>query len=157
MGDQLHPRGVLDPAVYRLLEHSFGKVEKLEPFLRGAKPAAEVAILSGYEPSSLGRVPTNAHVADVEGAAQLFLEAAIQFDIIDPSYGAFENYAALVLPDGMSVNEDLRAELERLLSAGGKLILCGTAALDKETGEFGLGVAGFGAAVGFETSLGLAT
>ncbi len=35
MGDQLHPRGVLDPAVYRLLEHSFGRVEELEPFNRG--------------------------------------------------------------------------------------------------------------------------
>lgn len=113
-------------------------MEKLEPFLRGAKPAAEVAILSGYEPSSLGSVPTNAHVADVEGAAQLFLEAAIQFDIIDPSHGSFENYAAIVLADGKTVEGQLRAKLESFMSAGGKLILGPTAALDKETGEFGL-------------------
>jgi hypothetical protein len=65
VGDQLHPRGVLDPAVYRLLEHSFGRVERLESFLNGANPTAEVAILSGYEPSSLGSIPTNTHVADV--------------------------------------------------------------------------------------------
>jgi len=32
VGDQLHPRGVLDPAVYRLFEHSFGKVERLSLF-----------------------------------------------------------------------------------------------------------------------------
>jgi hypothetical protein len=139
VGDQLHPRGVLDPAVYRLLEHSFGRVESLEPFLKGAKPTPEVAILSGYEPSSLGSIPTNAHVADVEGAAQFFLEAAIQFDIIDPSYSPFEDYAAVLLPDGMGVNEDLRAKLESYVSAGGRLILGGTAALDAKTGEFGLG------------------
>jgi hypothetical protein len=138
VGDQLHPRGVLDPAVYRLLEHSFGRVERLEPFLHGAKPTAEVAILSRYEPSALGSVPTNAHVAEVEGAAQLFLEAAIQFDIIDPSHGSFQNYAAIVLPDGISLYEGLRAKLESFTSAGGKLILGGTAALDAETGEFGL-------------------
>lgn len=138
VGDQLHPRGVLDPAVYRLLEHSFGRVEKLEPYLRGAKPAAEVAILSAYEPSSLGSIPTNAYVADVDGAAQLFLEAAIQVDIVDPSRGSFQDYQALVLPDGMVVDEDLREKLESFLSAGGKLILSGTAALDAETGEFGL-------------------
>jgi hypothetical protein len=138
VGDQLHPRAVLDAAVYRLLEHSFGRVESLEPFLEGAKPTAEVAILSGYEPSSLGSIPTNAHVADVEGAAQLFLEAAIQFDIIDHSYSPFEDYAALLLPDGMGVNGDLRAKLESYISAGGRLILSGTAALDAETGEFGL-------------------
>jgi hypothetical protein len=81
-----------------LLEHSFGRVERLEPYLKGAKPTAEVAILSRYEPSSCGSIPTNTLVADVEGAAQLFLEAAIQFDIIDPSHGSFENYAALVFP-----------------------------------------------------------
>jgi hypothetical protein len=136
IGDQLHPRGVLDPAVYRLLEHSFARVERLEPFLKGAKPTAEVAILSGYEPSSRGSIPTNTHVADVEGAAQLFLEAAIQFDIIDSWHDSFEDYAALLLPDGMSVNDDLRANLESYMSAGGKLILGGTAALARETGEF---------------------
>jgi hypothetical protein len=65
-----------------LLEHSFGRVERLEPYLKGAKPTAEVAILSRYEPSSCGSIPTNTLVADVEGAAQLFLEAAIQFDIL---------------------------------------------------------------------------
>jgi hypothetical protein len=36
VGDQLHPSGELDPAVYRLLEHSFGRIERLEPFLRGS-------------------------------------------------------------------------------------------------------------------------
>jgi hypothetical protein len=138
VGDQLHPRGVLDPAVYRLLEHSFGRVEKLEPFLRGAKPTAELAIVSAYEPSSLGSIPTNAYVADVDGAAQLFLEAVIQFDIVDPSHGSFEDYQTLVLPDGLAVDEELRAKLESFLTAGGKLILSGTATLDAEKGEFGL-------------------
>jgi hypothetical protein len=97
-----------------------------------------VAILSGYESSSLGSIPTNTHVADVEGAAQLFLEVAIQFDIVDPSQGSFQDYAALLLPDGMSVNEDLRERLESFVSVGGRFILGGTAALDAETGEFGL-------------------
>jgi hypothetical protein len=136
VGDQLHPRGVLDPAVYRLLEHSFGRVEKLEPYLKDAKPLAEVAILSAYEPSFLGSIPMNAYVADVDGAAQLFLEAAIQFDIIDPSHGSFESYQALVLPDGMAVDEELREKLQAFLTSGGKLILSGTATLDAETGDF---------------------
>jgi len=121
-----------------LLEHSYGREERLEPFLKGAEPTAEVAILSGYDPSSLGSIPTNTHVADVEGAAQLFLEAAIQFDIVDPSHDSFEDYATIVLPDGMSVNEDLRANLESFMNAGRRLILGGAAALDAETGQFGL-------------------
>lgn len=138
VGDQLHPSGVLDPAVYRLLGHSFGRVETLEPLLRDAKPATEVAILSAYEPSSLGSIPMNAHVADVDGAAQLFLESAIQFDIVDPSHHSLEGYAALVLPDGLAVDAGLRSRLQAFLSAGGRLILSGTAALDGQTGEFDL-------------------
>jgi hypothetical protein len=138
VGDQLHPGGMLDPAVYRLLEHSFGRIEKLEPFLRNARPVTEVAILSEYEPGYLGSIPTNAHVADVDGAAQLFLEAAIQFDILDPVLGSFEGYKALVLPDGTTVDAELRAKLESYVDAGGKLIMSGTAALDHETGGFAL-------------------
>jgi hypothetical protein len=138
VGDQLHPGGMLDPAVYRLLEHSFGRIEKLEPFLRNARPVTEVAILSEYEPGYLGSIPTNAHVADVDGAAQLFLEAAIQFDILDPVLGSFEGYKALVLPDGTTVDAELRAKLETYVDAGGKLIMSGTAALDHETGGFAL-------------------
>jgi hypothetical protein len=138
VGDQLHPSGVLDLAVYRLLGHSFGRVEKLEPLLKNAKPAAEVAILSAHEPSSLGSIPTNAHVADVDGAAQLFLEAAIQFDIVDLSRGSFEDYKALVLSDGLRVGTELREKLQSFVSTGGKLVLSGTAALDAGSGEFAL-------------------
>jgi hypothetical protein len=138
VGDQLHPSGALDPAVYRLLENSFGRIEKLEPWLREATPVAEVAILSRYEPAHLGSIPINAHVADVDGAAQLFLESAIQFDIVDEEVDSFDGYKALVLPDGTQVGSKLRAKLEHFLSAGGKLVMSGTAALDPDTGEFSL-------------------
>jgi Hypothetical glycosyl hydrolase 6/Beta-galactosidase trimerisation domain len=138
VGDQLHPSGALDPAVYRLLEHSFGRIEKLEPWLKEATPLAEVAILSRYEPSYLGSIPTNAHVADVDGAAQLFLESAIQFDIVDEEVDSLDGYKALVLPDGTRVDPELRAKLEHFLSAGGKLVMSGTATLDPDTGQFSL-------------------
>jgi putative glycosyl hydrolase-like family 6 (GHL6) protein len=136
VGDQLHPSGALDPAVYRLLEDSFGRIEKLEPWLREATPSAEVAILSSHEPGYLGSIPVNAHVADVDGAAQLFLEAAIQFDIVDIATGSFDGYRALILPDGTRVDPGLRDKLESFLSVGGRLIMSGTAALDPDTGEF---------------------
>ena len=138
VGDQLHPSGELDPAVYRLLEQSFGRIENLEPWLREATPIAEVAILSKYEPAYQGSIPINAHVADVDGAAQLFLESAIQFDIVDAEAESFDGYRALVLPEGIRVGPELRAKLESFLDAGGKLVMSGTAALDPDTGEFGL-------------------
>ncbi|HZT99905.1 MAG TPA: alpha-amylase family protein [Ktedonobacteraceae bacterium] len=134
VGDQLHPSGVLDPAVYRLLSHSFGRIEQLEPWLEGAKPTAEVAILSQLKPMSGLRIP--GHSDDVEGAAQLFLETALQFDIIDPAMTAFSDYKALVLPDGFAVDTPLKAKLEQFIASGGKLIISGTAALNLASGKF---------------------
>src|SRR5512140_1786704 len=82
VGDQLHPRGVLDPAVYRLLGHSFERVEKLEPWLKDARPAAEAGILAlGQAVDVLPGI--GSHSPDVEGTAQVLLECGIQFDILD--------------------------------------------------------------------------
>jgi hypothetical protein len=132
VGDQLHPRGVLDPAVYRLLGRSFERIERLEPWLKDAEPSAEVAILNHSKPMSSQSIP--GHSDDVDGAAQLFLETAIQFDILDANLdtdgSTFSRYKALVLPDGFVVDAALKTKLEAFIAAGGKLVLSGTAALD---------------------------
>lgn len=138
VGDQLHPGGTLDPAVYRLLAHSFGRIEQLEPWLDGAKPVAEVAILALGKPKSSDSIPGLSHSAEVEGAGQLFLEAGIQFDIIEPTHANLADYKAIVLPDGASVDTGLRTKLEGYLADGGKLVMGGTAALSVESNEFEL-------------------
>jgi len=132
VGDQLHPRGVLDPAVYRLVGRSFERIERLEPWLKDTEPTAEVAILNHSKPVSGQSIP--GHSDDVDGAAQLFLETAIQFDILDANLDTngptFSHYKALVLPDGFVVDAALKPKLEAFIAAGGKLVLSGTAALD---------------------------
>ncbi len=134
VGDQLHPRGVLDPAVYRLLGHAFGKIEQLEPWLEGAQPTAELAILNQSAPMTGPRIP--GHSNDVEGAAQLFLEAGIQFDILDASGSDFSRYKALVIPDGFAIDAPLKARLEQFMAQGGKLVLSGKAGFDVERNAF---------------------
>jgi hypothetical protein len=127
VGDQLHPRGVLDPAVYRLIGRTIQRIEALEPWLVEAKPATEAAIL-GLGPASPLHHGIGAHSADVEGAAQILLEAGIQFDIIDEQ-GDLSLYEAVILPDQTVLEADLRVRLESYLASGGRLILSGTAAL----------------------------
>lgn len=137
VGDQLHPRGVLDPAVYRLLGHSFSRIEQLEPWLANARPTAEVALLATVETwRSDPNLPFPSHSPEIEGAAQLLLEAAIQFDIIEPVIASLSNYKAIIVPDTASINSELRTRLEEYVAGGGKLILSGTAALNPETGAF---------------------
>jgi hypothetical protein len=134
VGDQLHPRGVLDPAVYRLLEHSFGRIEQLEPWLEGATPAAEVAILALGQPTD-APAGVGAHSSDVEGAAQMMLELGLQFDIVDAN-ADLGRYPAVILPDQASLDAAMQAKLDAFLAAGGRLVMSGTAALDAASGKF---------------------
>ncbi len=136
VGDQLNPNGRLDPAVYRLIGHEFERIEALEPWLRGAQPAAEIAILA------TGAAATQnpgiaAHSPDTEGAAQFMLELGYQFDILDTD-AAFDSYAAVILPDGSTLSPALQQSLSAYLASGGKLILSGTAALDPASQTFQL-------------------
>jgi len=110
----------------------------LEPWLRGARPAAEVGILALGRPQATIDLSARSHSAEVEGAAQLFLEAGIQFDILDPAVASFSGYRALLLPDGAGVDDAVRAKIEAFMAGGGRLVLSGTAGLDPANGTFRL-------------------
>jgi hypothetical protein len=136
VGDQLHPSGVLDPAVYRLIGRTFERVEKLEPWLIDAVPTAELAIvIDGRGSANEGGIA--AYSADTEGAAQVLLELGYQFDVIDTE-GDFSRYPALILPDGLVVDDETAARLRLYLANGGRLIASGTAGLNMETRAFAL-------------------
>jgi hypothetical protein len=136
VGDQLHPSGVLDPAVYRTIGQSFARVEKLEPWLYGASPTAEVAILALGQPEN-ATPGLGSYSPEVEGAAQMLLECAIQFDIVD-AHTDLSAYPAVILPDGAILDEAWQTKLEAYLAGGGRLVLSGRAALDPATGQFQL-------------------
>lgn len=134
VGDQLHPHGVLDPAVYRLIGKSFARIEALEPWLYGAQPLAEVALLSVGQPgaSSFG---IGALHSDVEGTAQMLLEAGIQFDIID-TLADLKRYAAVFIPNETVLSPVWQTKLTAYLAQGGKLVVSGTGTFDPATGQF---------------------
>ncbi len=136
VGDQLHPGGVLDPAVYRLMGGAFSRVEQLEPWLYGSIPTAEVAVLALGKPAN-AEPGVGAHSADVEGAAQVLLECGIQFDIVDQT-ADLTRYPTAILPDTAVLDEDWQKRLGAYLAQGGRLVLSGTAALDPQTGRFQL-------------------
>jgi hypothetical protein len=134
VGDQLHPRGALDPAVYRMIGRSYARVEALEPWLEDAKPAAEVAVLALGKPSE-DKIGIGAHSPDAEGAGQVLLEGGIQFDVVDQQ-ADLGQYPALILPDSAVLDDAWRSKLNEYLQFGGKLVLSGSAALDPQTGRF---------------------
>lgn len=71
-----------------------------------------------------------AHTAAVTATVQVFLELAVQVDVVDPCSDDLGAYRLVVVPDGMVVGERTARVLERYRSAGGTVVLSGAACLD---------------------------
>ena len=125
IGDQLHPDGAINPDTYASLAPAYARIEKLEPFLDGARQVSEVAILSAEHFNPAGG---RDHPSD-DGAAQMLLELHVPFDVIDRS-ATFENYRVIILPDEIPVAPDLGLRLKSFVAAGGKLIASWHSGLD---------------------------
>jgi hypothetical protein len=130
VGDQLHPSGQLDAAIYRLIGQTFRRVEALEPWLIGAQPVAEIGVLAVTR-QTIENPGIGAYTDDVEGAAQMLLELGYQFNLVDVE-ADFSPYAALIVADATQADDKLLHKLNEYLTAGGKLILSGTALLGND-------------------------
>jgi hypothetical protein len=127
VGDQLHPDGAINPDTYASIAPAYARVEKLEPFLEGARQVSDVAILSAeyFHPAGARN-----NLSD-DGAAQMLQELKLPFDVIDPS-AVFETYRLIILPDDIPLDTSLAERLKAYVGAGGKLVLSGTSGLDAD-------------------------
>jgi Hypothetical glycosyl hydrolase 6/Beta-galactosidase trimerisation domain len=122
IGDQMPPSGRLDPAVYQTIGRAYAEIERLEPFLNGAAPVTEAAIVVAGSPlDDVGRAGENSLGAGVYGLTKLLMELHIQFDIVEPD-ADLARYRLLVLPDELPVDERLAAGLRSYVAGGGAVI-----------------------------------
>jgi len=125
VGDQLPPRGVLDPAAYDLIGSVYKQVEAAEPFYAGAELLpAEVAIFSasyaGYDGGK-----------SEEGAVQMCEETHYDCAMID-SFDQIKGFKAVILPDSTVVDQKVAKKLKAFHARGGQLILSHKAGFDAE-------------------------
>ncbi|MDR0655675.1 MAG: hypothetical protein LBG22_05110 [Treponema sp.] len=123
VGDQLEPRGALNPATYRLIGSVFGPFEEREPWARPAVPLTEAALFSSESPLVEHKMPE-----DILGAAQLLEELALQFDILDETMD-LSPYRLAILPESFRPAPDFERKLESFVARGGAVIACGKALL----------------------------
>lgn len=135
IGDQLHPRGRLEPATYRLIGRAYGLVERLEPWTRDTVNAAEVGIMvgAGTGPDGL----TDADTTPEEGAMRMLLELGVPFLTIDTE-DPLDSLQVLILPDRLSVNAALAKRLRAFWEGGGRLIASYRAGLEPDGHCFAL-------------------
>jgi hypothetical protein len=123
IGDQMPPSGRLDPAVYDTIGVAYAEIERLEPFLEGAAPVTEAAIVAGGDPLIDPAVTASLSMDDpsISGLTKLLMELHIQFDVVEPDV-ELERYRLLILPDNLMVDERLATRLRTYLSDGGAIV-----------------------------------
>ncbi|MEM6391700.1 MAG: beta-galactosidase trimerization domain-containing protein [Planctomycetota bacterium] len=132
VGDQLPPRGVLDPATYELIGGVFEQLEAKEPWCTDAMAVTDIAVMN---PEEFQRAEGMFHdQEDTQGrtdfgVVRILQELGHQFDFIDSSRD-FSKYRLIILPDSTPVDTDLADKLKAFVEAGGSLILTHRAGLN---------------------------
>jgi len=122
IGDQMPPSGRLDDAVYDTIGHAYARIAELEPFLDGAAPVTEAAILVSGDPLvDIGEPSDDRKAEAVCGLTKLLMELHLQFDIVEPSANV-ERYRLLVLSDDLQVTEEIADMLRGFVAGGGAVI-----------------------------------
>ncbi len=122
IGDQMPPTGRLDPAVYHVIGKSYGRIKALEPYLEGAAPVTEAALLIPAVPFDRLRDEY------LYGLTKLLLESRLQFDVVEPGQ-EWERYGLVVLPDGFRPDATTVARLHAFIAQGGAVLACHEAGL----------------------------
>ncbi|MGB8355481.1 MAG: alpha-amylase family protein [Chthoniobacteraceae bacterium] len=130
VGDQLHPDGALDESTYDVIGAAYREVEAKEPWCVDAKQVFDLGVLSSESENHIFREC----IAD-EGATRVLLESHFLFGILDRTMD-FSAYKAILLPDDIRIDAELKAKLDAYMNGGGKLILSGESGLWKGREEF---------------------
>jgi hypothetical protein len=118
IGDQLHPRGVLDPEAYAMIGEVYGRVEALEPWCRDVRPVTDIAVV---HPELVlgGRVQELP--PGVQGVTRMLEELGHQFDIVDDR-AELSDYRVVILPDHITLDKPLADRIRRYLADGGSVL-----------------------------------
>lgn len=121
IGDQLDPRGKIDPHVYQLIGSVYAQVEQKEPWCKNAQPVVDIGV---FTPEAFPEIPQQGSgriSPTIRGVTRMLQEAAYQFDILDRE-SDLSRYKLLILPDLIPVSEELAAKIDVFVANGGALI-----------------------------------
>jgi hypothetical protein len=125
VGDQLHPSGRIDKAVYERVGEVFGKIETLEPWLSNTKKVSEIGVLI---PAKAGYDEEPASTKTMEGVYRILSELHLLFDFINVE-DPVDGYKLLILPDQVVLNFSTAEKIERYIENGGKVLMTGSSGL----------------------------
>ncbi len=134
IGDQLHPRGRLEPAVYQHIGAVYAEVERREPWCANTQPLPDIGVIT----ANAGRHMREGGINESDrGALHTLEQLKHQFQFIDAG-SDLSPYAVVILPDAVPVDTALAERLRAYLSAGGRLLITDRSGWNEEMGDFAL-------------------
>jgi hypothetical protein len=130
IGDQLHPRGTLDPAAYELIGQAYQRISDREPWLIGAKPVTEIGAV--VQPNA--EEDDRSTATKEAGVTRMLTQLKHQFDFITES-SDWDKYDLVILPD-VVLTEGLAHKIRQHLKRGKSLVATGTTGLSLDGKKF---------------------
>lgn len=121
IGDQMHPRGVLDQAAYDLIGRVYARVEAAEPYTENATPVTQIGLFQ----ASAERFSSGTD----DGSVRMLTQLKHQFDVVRPE-SRLDGYELLIIPEGVEIDAKLGDKLDRYVKKGGAILLSGVAGMD---------------------------
>ena len=118
IGDQLPPRGKLDPAAYDLIGAVYAQVEAAEPFYAGSTPLVQVGITT----SGAAGLEGDETAKSDEGAIQMCEEAHYECQLLDAE-DALDGLELVILGDTSTLTTDFVEKLRAYYNSGGRLLI----------------------------------
>jgi hypothetical protein len=117
-GDQLHPCGAMDAATYRNIGKAYAYVAELEACGIGGLPVSRVGLWRCFD------------ARHDEGLSRMLLEGHVDFDIANLS-SDLSHYDVIIVPGRSCLSESDAKRLMSFSKQGGKLVVMGKGALDR--------------------------
>lgn len=140
IGDQIHPRGVLEADTYKRIGTAYRRVARLEPYLHKSTLMADVAVLSSEALNPAPVTRDGRTVVSDAGVCRMLLQLHLPFHLIDRD-ADLAGYRVVIVPDDVPLTATDVERLRNFSDRGGTVILSGNTPFAPDgTSQFPLGI-----------------
>ena len=137
IGDHFHPRGDINYPMFELIKKIYGRLQKLEPWIEGAKAVVDIGVVApegSFIPSHKFAVKAQ---LSLKGIARMLCELKFQFDVLSASQD-ISRYKMIILPDYVTLKGKLLDQVKAYTKTGGTIISSAWSGLDESGTDFAL-------------------
>ena len=125
VGDHLHPSGKMDVQTYKNIGFAYDYLEKIAPYCYGGNPTAKLGVY------------ISADLKDTCGVVNILAQNQIDFEVV--LNNDFKPFEAVIIPNGVVLENAPLNNLKEFLNSGGKLLFFGNSLIKNNKFQLDVG------------------